>query len=115
MAGLTLREAEVLRLLFANRNKRNTPHTRGETEPGWCRPLDLGGTQQSHHSNTLRRLARMGYVLKKPYLDVGSHSSVYKISDAGVSAWEIYVEHQQRVRHPLLSQGPKPSSRDSQF
>jgi hypothetical protein len=98
VAGLTAREAEVLRLLHANRNKLNTPYTRGEAEPGWCRPLDLGGTQQSHHSNTLGRLNRLGYVDKKPYLGATTHSSIYRISEAGVAAWDIYAEHQRRLR-----------------
>jgi len=93
-------------LLHANRDKRNTPHARGETEPGWCRPMDLGGTQQSHHSNTLGRLTRMGFVEKKPYLLVSTHSSVYRISGSGITAWEIYAEFQRRQRHPLLSQVP---------
>jgi hypothetical protein len=105
VAGLTVREAEVLRLLHANRNKLNTPYTRGESEPGWCRPLDLGGTQQSHHSNTLGRLNRMGYVDKKPYLYATTHSSIYRISDAGLAAWDIYAEHQRRQRSTALAQG----------
>lgn len=106
IAGLTVREAEVLKVLYANRNKRNTPHTRGELEPGWCRPMDLGGVQQSHHSNTLCRLHRLGFVDKKPYLGATTHSKVYRISESGVEAWDIYADHQRRLRHPLLSQVP---------
>jgi hypothetical protein len=104
VAGLTLREAEVLRLLHSNRNKRNTPHSRGETEPGWCRPMDLGGCQQSHHSNTLTRLTSMGFVDMKPYLSSDTHSRVYRMSDAGQAAWALYAEHQRHNHHRLRSQ-----------
>lgn len=111
VAGLTVREAEVLRLLNSNRNKRNTPHSRGETEPGWCRPMDLGGCQQSHHSNTLTRLTRMGFVDTKPYLSSDTHSRVYRMSDEGLAAWALYAEHQRHSRNPLLSQSVSPQLR----
>jgi hypothetical protein len=104
VAGLTTREAEVLRLLDANRNKLNTPYIRGEAEPGWCRPRDLGGTQKSHHSNTLCRLSRLRYVDKKSYLGASTYSSIYRISDAGIAAWSLYTEHLRRQRH--LSPAP---------
>lgn len=68
--------------------------------------MDLGGVQQSHHSNTLGRLHRMGFVEKKSYLAAATHSSVYRISESGGFAWELYSEHQRRMRHPLLSQVP---------
>lgn len=98
IAGLTRREAEVLRLLYQYRDKLHTPYTRGEAEPGWCRPHDIGGKQQSHHSNTLRRLVGMGFVLAKPYINIDSHAKIYHISESGLAAWDLYAEHERLAR-----------------
>lgn len=106
IAGLTPREAEVLRALFINRDKLNTPYFRGESQAGWCRPHDIGGTQQSHHSNTLSRLYRMGYVDAKPYLSGESHAKIYRISQLGLDVWSLFDEYQQ-----LLALSPTPKEK----
>ena len=97
IAGLTLREAELLELLANNRNKLNTPFFRGESERGWCRPRDIGGTRQSNHSNTLNRLVRRGFVSKKAYTSEVTPSSIYRISEKGQEAWSIYSEHRSQL------------------
>lgn len=80
-------------MLYKYRDKLNTPFARGELEAGWCRPHDIGGKQQSHHSNTLRRLVQMAYVDAKPYLSATSPARIYRISEAGLQAWSLYAEH----------------------
>lgn len=53
------------------------------SEPGWLRPLDLGGSNRSNHSAVLAQLQRRGLVESK----VRSHgvrgSKLYRITPAG--------------------------------
>lgn len=53
------------------------------SEPGWLRPLDLGGSNRSNHSAVLAQLQRRGLVDSK----VRSHgvrgSKLYRITPAG--------------------------------
>lgn len=62
-----------------------------------ARPLDLGGSNRSHHSGTLAKLAKRGLVVKKNWAlgeDGRRHgdrgSCLYRITDAGrleAKAW----------------------------
>lgn len=57
VGGLNEKERDVLEYLAA--------FARGRSAAilgGWARPLDIGGRDASHHSNTLRRLAERGLV-----------------------------------------------------
>jgi hypothetical protein len=102
---LTSLEAEVLAPLHANRTKYNSVYTTGVVDPGWCRCRDIGGERDSHHSLTLRRLARKGLVdtaqlaqgreLAKPLI-------AYRISPEGQRIWAEYCAYLQhaRIAHP---------------
>lgn len=53
----------------------------------WVRPLDIGGTSQSHHSRILRRLVDLGLVERKERSARGSRPSYrYRITRLGESA-----------------------------
>lgn len=95
-AGLAPLQAETLGALYRHRSKLGSPYLRGEKEPGWLRPTDIGASQQSYHSGCLHRLVNKRFVESKPYASrTGATSSarMYRISDIGVSAYEIYAEH----------------------
>ena len=105
---ITTRQAEVLKPLQANKNKRHVSGENSLSEPGWCRCRDIGGYRDSHHSLTLRRLAAKGLVettslvserlLEKPLL-------VYRVTAEGSSVWAEYVMYSE---HALIAH-PKPS------
>jgi hypothetical protein len=55
---------------------------------GWCRPMDCGGSNGSHHSKTLAKLVRLGWAIssREPGKSVGGNSRPgidFKISPAG--------------------------------
>ncbi len=94
-AGLTLRQAQTLQLLYRYRNGYGTPHQHGEPERGWYRAVDLGGEARSNHSHWLRNLANRGLVDTKPYRAPtgagASYARIYRISAAGIATWENYL------------------------
>lgn len=53
-------------------------------------PLMLGGYNGSHHSTTLSRLAKKGWVERKRRGGWGRGSYVYKITDAGLEALKAH-------------------------
>lgn len=64
---------------------------------GGARPLDLGGGSRSHHSATLGKLAKRGYVLKSNWAirpdgerDGERGSCRYTITDTGREALKEY-------------------------
>lgn len=99
---LTANEAGVLGPLYENRNKFNSLYSAGYTHPGWCRCRDIGGTRDSHHSLTLRRLNAKGWVdtltlspeagLEKPLL-------AYRISEEGERLWLEYLSFVSHAAH----------------
>lgn len=70
-AGLTQRQAETLRLLYLYRSCLGTPFHNGESERGWLRPVDLGGTAGSNRSHWLRNLVVKGLSDSRPYSPAG--------------------------------------------
>ena len=77
-APLTERDLDVLRYL-AHLSARP-----GKAETYW-RPMDIGGTDASHHSATLTKLAKRGFVevdVFKAAWQVRGHKR-YRISPAG--------------------------------
>jgi hypothetical protein len=86
---MTPRDLETLiELEAANRS-----HVEKGFRNGWARPMDCGGHDGSHHSKTLQKLARMGFVDtdRTPGRPAGfpnSRPSIgYKINAAG----ELYL------------------------
>jgi hypothetical protein len=91
---LTANEASVLGPLFDNRKKFNSVYVTGHTAPGWCRCRDLGGSRDSHHSLTLRRLCAKGLVdamrLDSPE-PAEKQLLGYRISISGEQLWLEYL------------------------
>ena len=77
---LTPAQSEVLKTLYELRDQ-TSPDTL------W-RPKDLGAYRSSHHALTLKRLLDRGWVERTPS-DEGSRSFSYRITEAGVSTWEL--------------------------
>lgn len=91
---LTSNEAAVLGSLYDNRNKFNSPYSAGYTHPGWCRCRDLGGTRDSHHSLTLRRLSAKGLVDAERLASPSGPAKpllAYRISVEGERMWLEYL------------------------
>jgi hypothetical protein len=97
--NLTDRQKELLDSLFAQRDR-------------WVAPMQVGGTNGSHHSQTLRSLNKLGLVDRRkacwghgvrtnePCRCKGSCR--YRISDAGVQAARelgIIERHEQSQKH----------------
>lgn len=78
MPKLTERDVDTLNELDAyHANMRQV----GDPDRG-ARPMDCGGSNGSHHSATLAKLAKTGHVIRKKY---GGHrgSCLYWITDEG--------------------------------
>lgn len=84
------RNAETLYALCAGLRlhmPQGAPEVLGITAE-WFRPMDVGGTDGSHHSQTLRRLAKRGWVEAAPRHGLAGarlHSR-YRITLEGVRA-----------------------------
>lgn len=50
---------------------------------GWRRPMDVGGSDGSHHSATLNTLTRRGFVQRQQRAGYSRGSCLYRITDAG--------------------------------
>lgn len=57
---------------------------------GWFKPMHVGGTDGSHHSRTLRKMARKGLIDTEvnPSLSGIRNSRRYRISAGGLKAFE---------------------------
>lgn len=84
MRKLTERDIRTLRELDeATRSLMKHP-TRKSHEEGWAMPLDCGGSNGSHHSYTLAKLAKRGLCDRKKF--GGPHekgSCRYRMNGAG--------------------------------
>lgn len=65
---MNARQAEVLDSMLYQRD-------------AWARPMDIGGRDGSHHSATLRQLARRGWVLAKKLHSISCWFGTTKRSD----------------------------------
>jgi hypothetical protein len=77
--------ATLHELQAANRNLTEVGHRKG-----WARPMDCGAFNGSHHSKTLQKLARMGFVdmSRQPNRAANGRPGIgYKINAAG----ELYL------------------------
>lgn len=80
MRTLTDRDIDTLgELVAANRNLMDVGHHRD----GWAKPLDCGGSNGSHHSATLAKLASYGLADRKGYRPGIRHVWMYLITPAG--------------------------------
>src|SRR5262245_44466897 len=78
---LTKRDIEVLRELeAANRSPEGLGH-----RDGWAAPMDCGGSNGSHHGETLRKLYARGLTDRKSWTGQ-RRTNWYKINDAGRQA-----------------------------
>lgn len=76
MALLTQNQFDVLREMHLSEDK-------CEGDYPWFRPMDIGGSDASHHSRTLRLLAKKGYVRTKRR-SLGSRGSyLYSLTTEG--------------------------------
>lgn len=82
---ITDRDLETLNELEAASNS----HAASGFRRGWCRPMDCGGSNGSHHSKTLAKLVRLGFAIsnREPGKPIGGNQRPgidFKISPAGV-------------------------------
>jgi len=92
---LTARQLGVLREL-AWRKDRPTHCRFTHNGKPWCSPMDFGGTNGSHHSETAKALAMKGLVDRYNYhtgrlnhfTGKAKGACMYRISDAGIK----YIE-----------------------
>jgi hypothetical protein len=66
---LTMRERDVLRTIASQ-----APHV-------WLRPMDIGGRDGSHHSDTLKKLAKLGLVERKKYHAIYCWYGTHQVMD----------------------------------
>jgi hypothetical protein len=52
------------------------------------KPMDCGGFNGSHHSGTMARLARRGWLIDIGYRSHCRRVCIYRLTEAGRSAWE---------------------------
>ena len=84
MKPLTERDVETLRELRAASDDAIKLDTREMRCDGWVQPLDCGGSNGSHHSHTLAKLAKRDLAERHKWggrRDKGS--CLYRINDAG--------------------------------
>ncbi len=95
-------------LLYDLQGEMKLLHERGElvgVKAVWFRPLDLGGGDGTHHSQTLRRLVKKGWAELAPRSNGHRGSNLYRITLAGVKALAN--------RQATLSVGPAAVGRES--
>lgn len=73
----------------------NTTYIRNGSR-GWLRPLDLGGRNGSHHSQTLAMLVALGFMQK---INRSGHSSrpsyLYRVTDEGEAKAEEILQRKK--------------------
>lgn len=75
---------------------------------GWVMPMDCGGSNGSHHSYTLHKLAKRGLCDRKKYGNKREKGSCrYRINDAG----RIFLKSPAPSALPMTSPG-KPTSHE---
>ena len=65
---------------------------------GWAKPMDCGGSNGSHHSATLAKLARAGLADRKGYTPGCRAVWTYKITVQGKDRWLKYCEARRNSR-----------------
>ena len=84
---LSERDFETLgEMAAANRSLEK--HGWGYSKDGHAKPLDFGGSDGSHHSNTAQKLVRMGLAEKKWCGGYYRKTWAYKVTPAGLKALE---------------------------
>lgn len=90
IACLTTYEAQVLGRLHAYQSEQFFD----KNHVGCCQSQHLGGSRQSHHSRTLKRLEQRGLCDKIQMSAVPEKDVItYKINAMGSSIWDMYCEH----------------------
>lgn len=98
VACLTNLEAQVLGKLHAYQAERFL----NDGTAGYCQPQHIGGSRQSHHSRTLKRLEQRGLCQKLMLPDPTKKEVLaYKISPVGSSIWDMYCEHTGETSHAV--------------
>jgi hypothetical protein len=93
---VTKRDREVLGHLAAARQI-------ASSMDGWLTPMFCGGTDGSHHSATLRKLARKGLVERKVRSGLSRRSYLYRITLAGRAALKKAAGEAETARKRLRS------------
>jgi len=88
--------------------------TRDEAQWEFVRPLDIGGTSNSHHSNTLRRMAALGWVEtdRKPNdVRYGRRGIRYRITAKGAAALANHDASVELARQAVIAAGERAKAR----
>jgi len=103
-------QAETLRALSEFlRHAQAIPH-----HQTFARPLDIGGTSNSHHSNTLRRMAALGWVEtdRKPNdARYGRRGIRYRITAKGAAALANHDASVELARQAVIAAGERAKAR----
>jgi len=79
---------------------------------GWARPLDIGGSNGSHHSNTLRRMIGLGWVESKSRsVFAGRGSYRYRITTKGDEALANHDASVELARLAVIAAGERAKAR----
>lgn len=81
---------EVLSKLFHLRMSQFPKNCVNENEL-WFTPMELGGSDKSHHSRTLKQLRRIGFVKMRPRAGLGG-SLEYTITPSGDATVKLLNE-----------------------
>lgn len=97
MTTLSAREIETMRELsaYARMVERDCP---GYSREDWARPMDVGGSDGSHHSMTLKRLTDKGVVERGMKGGHSRGSYRYRLTDAGRAALADIAANQNREK-----------------
>jgi len=100
MKGLTDRDIEVLleAEYFIRRPESATYWVVRYKGPGWFKTGDVGGSNRSHHSQTLKKLVRRGLVEMTKRAKGSKARAVWKLTDAGVALAREFIEKRRQSR-----------------
>jgi hypothetical protein len=104
-------QAETLRALRGMLSDAGTP---GPAKAGWARPLDIGGTSNSHHSNTLRRMVALGWVETDRQTPPARNSRPglrYRITAKGREALANHDASVELARQAVIAAGERAKAR----
>lgn len=84
--AITDREKDILAAAeFILRKPENGARGYGE---GWFKAMDVGGSNRSHHSQTLKRMVVKGWIEVKPQMSGTRWNRIYRITEAGLAQFK---------------------------
>jgi hypothetical protein len=107
MKELTDRDIEVLleAEYFVRRPESATYWVVRSKGAGWFKTGDVGGRNGSHHSQTLKKLARRGLIETTKRPKGSKAKAVWKLTESGIALARDVIEKRRQARQKVKQEG----------